>query len=97
MEYHVGDTVRILDRETIEEKRERDQILFSWNDDMFEFCDQEYVITSIEERGAPNRLQYYFANMSAAMRNYMWSADMFELAWPVQPVQPEEWLTLMNE
>ena len=94
-EFQVGDVVRIKDRDKIP-----DDVYFGWDEDMAQWCGQEFVIVKITDQGGP---RLYFQDASEEMKGYFWGTDMVELVSSIKSQKElsnediNDWNTLMNQ
>lgn len=95
-EFRVGDVVRIKDRNKIP-----DDVYFGWDENMTQWCGQEFVIAEINKTYGETRL--IFEDTPAEMLCYSWGTDMVELVNPIESQKElsneeiNDWNTLMNQ
>lgn len=93
--FQVGDVVRIKDRNKIP-----DDVYFGWDENMEQWCGQEFVIAEIKGHQEEPRL--IFQDASEEMKGYFWGADMVELVSPIESKELSneainDWNKLMNQ
>lgn len=95
-DFGIGDIVRIKDRDDIP-----DDVYFGWDENMAQWCGQEFVIAGVE--GLLEEPRLIFEDASEEMKCYSWGADMVEYVGSIgsqKELSNEEmnnWNTLMNQ
>ena len=89
-DYQIGDIVCIRERKDIPES-----CIFGWVPYMGRFSCENFVISRIELRSG-GRFEFFFNDMPDDMKNFHWSADMFDLVGRFSDNStPEDWLAIM--
>ena len=87
--YFVGDLVKIKDRKTIRELVKQNKIIFGWHPNMYKWCDKVFEISEIMRKFSFG-VAYTFKGMPDEMKQYTWSADIFEPCYEFKRIEINE-------